>query len=137
MSQALGLHRIASQAESVFSVESRQKSKLFWSLYMLEKNLSLQLGRSSTLRDHDITVSLRSVRFGSQGGTSLGILAPQWLQLAQIEGRVYDELYSPQALCQDPGMRESRARNLASEVQRITEDLDPLDVSNYQNILTS
>lgn len=119
MSQAMGLHRIASKEEQDLNPEARQKTKLFWALHILEKNLSLQLGRSSTLRDHDITIPLKNVRTVYQLGGSLGVLSPKWLQTSQIEGRVYDEIYSPDALKQCPSERGHRARRLIADLKDI------------------
>ncbi|KAF4845463.1 putative transcriptional regulatory protein [Colletotrichum siamense] len=127
MSQAMGLHRIASQQDHSFDSETRQKSKLFWAMFILEKNLSLQLGRSSTLRDHDITVPLRAIKMGYQIGGSLGVLSPKWLRISQIEGRVYDEIYSPEALHQGSNTRNSRARGLITDMKEIINDTDPYE----------
>ncbi|KAF3811756.1 hypothetical protein GCG54_00014508 [Colletotrichum gloeosporioides] len=124
MSQAMGLHRIASQQDHSFDSETRQKSKLFWAMFILEKNLSLQLGRSSTLRDHDITVPLKAIKMGYQIGGSLGVLSPKWLRISQIEGRVYDEIYSPEALHQGANTRNSRARSLVADLKEIINDTD-------------
>ncbi|KAI9149936.1 Leptomycin B resistance protein pmd1 [Paramyrothecium foliicola] len=132
MSQALGLHRIACLKESEFEPENRQKSKLFWSLYILEKNLSMQLGRSSTLRDHDITMPLEDVRLSSQWGNSLRTVSPNWLRLAQVEGRIYDELYSPRALSQPIEARNACARHLVAEVERMTKISDLRDAKFLQ-----
>lgn len=120
MSQAMGLHRIASKEEQGLNSEARQKAKLFWAMFILEKNLSLQLGRSSTLRDHDITIPLKHVRTAFQIGGSLGVLSPKWLQMSQIEGRVYDEIYSPDALQQAPNQRDARAMRLIADMNEIT-----------------
>lgn len=122
MSQAIGLHRVASKQEQDFNPETRQKVKLFWAMYILEKNLSLQLGRSSTLRDHDITVPLKHVRMVYQMGGSLGVLSPKWLRMSQIEGRVYDEIYSPDALQQCPSQRDARARRMIADMKDIIDD---------------
>lgn len=119
MSQAMGLHRTASQAEQELNPEARQHTKVFWAMFILEKNLSLQLGRSSTLRDHDITISLKHVRTVYQVGGSLGVLSPKWLQVSQIEGRVYDEIYSPDALQQSPRQRDARAMKLVADMNEI------------------
>lgn len=119
MSQAMGLHRIASKEEQELDPEARQKTKVFWAMFILEKNLSLQLGRSSTLRDHDITIPLKRVRTVYQIGGSLGVLSPKWLQMSQIEGRVYDEIYSPDALQQLPSQRDARAVRLLADMNDI------------------
>lgn len=82
---------------------------------MSEKTLSLRLGRSSTFRDHDITLA----RPGTErhAGNFLGDIARYWIDLSSIQGRVYDEIYSPGALMQPPDIRTSRAQALAAELK--------------------
>ncbi|KAK1855397.1 C6 transcription factor [Colletotrichum chrysophilum] len=133
MSQAMGLHRTASQRDHSFDSETRQKSKLFWAMFILEKNLSLQLGRSSTLRDHDITVPLKAIKMGYQVGGSLGVLSPKWLRISQIEGRVYDEIYSPEALHHDANTRNSRARSLIADLKEVINDADSYETEFLQD----
>lgn len=128
ISQAMGLHKIACQQGLDFDADARQKTKLFLAMLILEKNLSLQLGRSSTLRDHDLSVPMKDIRMGHCVGGHLGILSPKWLRISQIEGRIYEEIYSPAALQQPPGRRNSRARLLVSDLKTIIEDSTPFEV---------
>ncbi|KAF6817570.1 fungal specific transcription factor [Colletotrichum plurivorum] len=127
MSQAMGLHQIACRQGHDFDADARQKTKLFFAIMILEKNLSLQLGRSSTLRDHDLGVPLKDIRMGHQVGGSLGIMSPKWLQISQIEGRVYEEIYSPAALQQPPSQRNARANLLASGLKTIIQESRPFE----------
>ncbi|KAL4785970.1 hypothetical protein BJX76DRAFT_366431 [Aspergillus varians] len=114
MIQALGLqHNMLAGIEG--PEEKAQKRNLFWTIYMTEKMLSLRLGRSSTFRDQDITL----IRPGMErpSGSFLAELAPGWINMASIQGRIYDEIFSPGALMQPPHIRISRARALAAELE--------------------
>ncbi|KAI9035274.1 fungal specific transcription factor domain-containing protein [Aspergillus affinis] len=114
--QALGLqHNLPAGIEG--AEEKAQKKNLFWTIYMTEKMLSLRLGRSSSFRDQDITLT----RSGMQrpGSTFLAELAPGWINMASIQGRIYEEIYSPGALMQQPYIRTSRAQALAAELKTV------------------
>ncbi|KAE8416742.1 hypothetical protein BDV36DRAFT_309892, partial [Aspergillus pseudocaelatus] len=114
MVQALGLqHNVPADTEG--PEETAQKRNLFSTIYMTEKMLSLRLGRSSTFRDQDITLS----HFGMEHphGSFLAELAPGWINMASIQGRIYDDVYSPGALRQPPHVRTTRARALAAELK--------------------
>ncbi|KAE8137517.1 hypothetical protein BDV38DRAFT_246946 [Aspergillus pseudotamarii] len=113
MVQALGLqHNVPADTEG--PEETAQKRNLLSTIYVTEKMLSLRLGRSSTFRDQDITLS----HFGMQHphGSFLAELAPGWINMASIQGRIYDDIYSPGALRQPPPVRTARARALAAEL---------------------
>ncbi|GFG03281.1 protein STB5 [Aspergillus udagawae] len=116
MSQALGLHsNHVMAAES--AEEGQRKIRLFWALYVLEKAVSLRLGRPSTIRDHDVTVPRPLL---DRKMTSLLYnRLPDWIDVASLYGRVYDYVYSPSALAQPVSARESRTRALAAELERI------------------
>ncbi|EYE90120.1 fungal specific transcription factor domain-containing protein [Aspergillus ruber CBS 135680] len=114
MIQALGLqHNVPISIER--PEEKAQKMNLFWTIYMTEKMLSLRLGRSSTFRDQDITLT----RLGMErpSGSFLAELAPGWVNMASIQGRIYDDIYSPGALMQPLHIRKSRARALVAELK--------------------
>ncbi|TDZ36723.1 hypothetical protein C8035_v005153 [Colletotrichum spinosum] len=134
MSQALGLHRLASQTGHEFDLNVRRKTKLFWSVFVLEKNLSLQLGQSSTLRDHDIAVPLKHIRTGHHVGGSLCIISPKCLRVSHMEGRVYDDIYSPESLLHSPLVRNSRARMLISELKTIVDDTSSAEACSFSSM---
>ncbi|OQE29192.1 hypothetical protein PENFLA_c004G09775 [Penicillium flavigenum] len=116
MSQALGMHSsyvIATEpAEKV-----QRKLRLFWALYVIEKTVSLRLGRCSTIRDHDITVP--RLLLDRKMSSLLYNRLPDWIDVANLYGRVYDNIYNPNALAQPVSAREARARALAAELERI------------------
>lgn len=95
---------------------------------MTEKMLSLSLGRSSTLRDQDITLQRPSVNRTAGSSHLLTDLAPGWVNMASLQGRIYDEIYSPSALMQPPHVRTSRALALAAEMKAALQQTQILHV---------
>lgn len=126
MSQRLGFHRAASSVAEGSETKGR-KTRLFWVIYMLEKSLSLRLGRPSTIRDNDITIPLPGRESYSEG--VVNFVTAKFIQTAQLQGRVYDEVYSPSALAQTGSTRTARAKALAVDVQRAHASETATDVS--------
>ncbi|UDD55537.1 hypothetical protein AFCA_003144 [Aspergillus flavus] len=121
LSQTLGLH--SAHALSTDNQETKdQKIRLFWAVFLTEKWLCLRLGRSSTFRDEDITAPL--VTFDQNVET---LLVPKWIDLAKIQGKTYNDIYSPSALMQPIDTRISRARTLVAEVNKLMVSEDELE----------
>jgi hypothetical protein len=126
MIQALGLqHNVPASIKG--PEQKAQKRDLFWTIYTTEKVLSLRLGRPSTFRDQDITLT----RFGMErpNGSFLAELAPGWVNMASIQGRIYDDIYSLGALMQPPHIRNSRAWDLAAELKTAMQHGQDIHVS--------
>ena len=93
-----------------------KKLRLFWSVYCLDKPLALRLGRASTIQDYDISLPWKI--------ELEGIAEPWervyqlWIKLSRIQGQIYEQLYSPAALCQGESERAAHARHLAADMQR-------------------
>lgn len=89
--------------------------RLFWSVYCLDKGLSLRLGRASSIQDYDISLS------PSMGRVDIPDLwrtvYTLWITLSRIQGKVYELLFSPAALTQPETERVAHARRLAAEMQ--------------------
>jgi hypothetical protein len=90
---------------------STQRSFLFWSVYYFERTLCLRLGRSSTIPDCDITAP----RLGElQVSRSYAFeYFHQQVKLANPSGKIYEQLYSGNALQLPAEVRTSRALVLA------------------------
>lgn len=54
---------------------------------------------------------------------------PIWIGMSTLQGRVYDEIYSPASLAQPASVRTARARALADETKRLMAVEDDLQVS--------
>ncbi|KAE8340099.1 hypothetical protein BDV24DRAFT_152296 [Aspergillus arachidicola] len=121
LSQTLGLH--SAHALSTDNPETKdQKIRLFWAVFLTEKWLCLRLGRSSTFRDEDITAP--RVTFDQNVET---LLVPKWIDLAKIQGKTYNDIYSPSALMQPIDTRISRARTLVAEVKKLMDSEDEIE----------
>jgi hypothetical protein len=126
MIQALGLqHNTPAGMEGL--EEKAQNRGVFWTIYITEKMLSLRLGRSSTFRDQDITQARLGVE--RPGRSFLAELAPGWINMASIQGRIYDNIYSPGALMQPLHVRTSRARALIDELKTVMRHAQNIHVS--------
>ncbi|KAM0413636.1 hypothetical protein ACHAPD_006874 [Fusarium lateritium] len=114
MSQTLGMHSKVAMIQD--SPETKAtKIKIFWQVYVYEKGLSLRLGRSSTIRDSDITIPVPCI--DSRSEISYFSHLEKMKDLAHLQGKIYDQLYSSGALAQPQHIRTTRARCLAAELE--------------------
>ena len=125
MSQTLGIHSIVSMPQ--IRPEARvQQTRVFWLIYIFEKGLSLRLGRSSTLRDRDIAIPVPDMTSTSEIAY-FGRLK-KMVELARLQGKIYDQLYSAAALVEPQVTRTTRARSLASELEAHTNSVEEREV---------
>jgi hypothetical protein len=109
MCQTLGWHRLQ-PTELEESKDTRLAS--FWFCYMQDKSLSLRFGRTSVMRDLEISAPRRfgNVTHLSEPWKEVTAL---WIQTGSVLGDTYDLLYSPEALARPPEDRVHTARRLA------------------------
>ena len=93
----------------------------------MDKLLALKLNRASSFRDKDVTVPYATCGIDEVGRTSP--LIPKWIRMSQLQGRVYEDLYSPGALLLPGPMREAQARSIAEELVCIFETVDEQEAS--------
>lgn len=99
---------------------------------MLDKMLSLRLNRPSVIQDRDITI--RFEKFEADDYDGLAPIISKWVQMLSLQGKVYDLLYSPGALRQRETQRESQARALAADVQRVFDSKSPAEVCSPHKV---
>ncbi|KAI1747205.1 hypothetical protein F4782DRAFT_447735 [Xylaria castorea] len=116
MCRTLGYHQIHSMEDDKPQTKA-DKSLLFWCTYMLDKALSLRLGRASVLQDYDI--SLPHVTPDAKAAYPGKEVITLWIQHARVLGRIYERLYSPGALRQPESARIEQVGVLAAEQQRL------------------
>lgn len=127
----LGYHR--DQPQQSEKKEARQRRiRLFWLVYMIDKMLSLRLSRPSLLRDGDITAPFPFEHYEDTVGECLNPVIPKWVKMSRLQGKVYDDIYSPGALLRPEALREARARELAAELHAVFDSRDPVEVSRLQ-----
>lgn len=108
MCQTMKYHCSRSSTEDGSDSQTAQR-RLFWAIYRFDKSLSLRLGRSSTIRDSDITLPLSPVE-------------PRPSTLARIQGKTYEELYSPVGLSRQGDDRGYCAAALAVQVRKLIDE---------------
>ncbi|KFA67302.1 hypothetical protein S40285_03667 [Stachybotrys chlorohalonatus IBT 40285] len=130
MCQTLGWHQLVSNGNCA----AERKTSLFWFAYLLDRGLSLRLGRASAIQDHEITLPRRLDRRGMLPGWQA--LLEQWIRHSEIVGKVYQDLYSPSALRMPAQERGERATHLAAALKRIMDDsLMPLGQAQSVEIM--
>ncbi|KAG9522981.1 hypothetical protein KCV07_g2723, partial [Aureobasidium melanogenum] len=101
--QSLGYHRLIPN-RSGDNEAYVKRAMLFWSVYFIDKSLSLRLGRAAALQDFDISTSPKEVLniWKDQGPGPFDYKHDklmEWLDLslemARIQGAIYDKLYAP------------------------------------------
>ncbi|KAH8200807.1 hypothetical protein TruAng_005044 [Truncatella angustata] len=103
--QTLGYHRHRSAREIDQTLKDVQ-DRLFWTVYRFDKSLSLRLGRSSSFRDSDIELPF-------------DVNTTRPTMVARIQGRVYDQLYSPMGLSRPYEERGHEAELLAEQLREL------------------
>lgn len=137
LARKMGLHDGAASAH-LDPVERRQRARVFWLAYILDKDLSLRAQQPSIQRDDDINVDLPSslpVREGDDGAgcgviTAAGGKASMnyflaRVQLAAIQGAVYDYLHSTRAMNLTPEERTSSRESILDALEQWKASIPP------------
>ncbi|RAH48306.1 fungal specific transcription factor domain-containing protein [Aspergillus brunneoviolaceus CBS 621.78] len=110
--QSLGYHREASY-RNIPSGKADSIRRLFWTVYCFDKNMSLLLGRVSSL--HGLTIDTR------YPSTATDQALRPWdesfimgIRLAELQDRVLTGLYSPETAIKDSSERARLVRDLAA-----------------------
>ncbi|KAH6691446.1 fungal-specific transcription factor domain-containing protein [Plectosphaerella plurivora] len=119
LAQTLGWHRGTSM-KALDQDDAEMRQFVFWSVYFLEKSLSLRLGRASTIADWDIGLPLPVTSQGREN--PLLDYFSLWIRASRCQGRIYELLYSTEAIAQPDAVRQSRVATLAAEILLIGKD---------------
>ncbi|KAK4929406.1 hypothetical protein LTR49_004010 [Elasticomyces elasticus] len=121
--QTLGLHR-SGRSQDEDPAVTQHKTSLFWTLYMLEKGLSLRLGRCSSIQESDIEIC------PDDPTLILDRTAPYVrhmnlsISAARIQASVYEKLYSPHALSLAQDSRQATAHGLVKDIDSLRKELE-------------
>ncbi|KAJ4148689.1 hypothetical protein NW765_017556 [Fusarium oxysporum] len=135
MCQTLGYHRESTYRNDTAEA-SQSKRHAFYSLYVIDKNLSLVLGRTSNFNDNDIdaqpfAISTHPKQWPWDFYTHITI------RFAKIQGDVYDKLYSASATKYSQHERSHITQELAMRIMSLREELQSLKTSDayYSDVL--
>lgn len=122
----LGYHREMTYRSDTRRI-AEQKRRIFWSLYIFDKNMSLLLGRASNIQDSEI-----DVQYPSLSTDPAQLPWDRWylmaILLAKEQGRIYETQYSAAALKTSTAAREHHINELSVALQQWRTNLE--QVSN-------
>lgn len=143
LAHKIGLHSRASSAH-LDAVLARQRARVFWIAYILDKDLSVRLKQPSVQLDEDIDLDLpypqideyRVDNEAEMNDASIGVIATAdgtvkmsyfvtRIQLAVIEGGVYDYLYSTRASKRSPEERSGALESVARALEHWKASIPP------------
>lgn len=111
----LGYHREKRLLQLAKPEEERAR-RLFWHVYISDKNLSQRLGRASTFQDWDIDSKPCSVST-DPGQAPWDLAFKSFVDLGRIQGQIYEKVYSPAAKARDITIRLVDINALQSELK--------------------
>jgi hypothetical protein len=117
----MGLHRNATSLIDS-SPLANSKRHAFWSLYTIDKNISLNIGVTSHFQDHDIDTELYTPSQDHKQ-RSWDLINLITVEFAAIQGRVYDQLYSIGASRAPEEERLSRIQALSMDLMSVRNKL--------------
>lgn len=113
----MGLHRLPSDTNGP---EGRRQRLLFWFTYACDKGLALTFGRTPNIHDYDITIERPRIPEDVQGGWGYYYIA--WMNYAELQGKVLEQLFSAQAQKESQEVRTKRARVLAVRLHELNSE---------------
>lgn len=129
MSQSLGLHR-ASAVHAHDQIAPDTHVPIFWLIYILDKGLALRLGRASNIHDFDVNLP-RGLHcaYNRPSTAQFAKYIDVWIGMAQTQGNLYRDLYSPYALSLPQHVRATNAQSLAEDLIKTRAELRDIYVS--------
>lgn len=131
VSASLGLHQWL-EGFGMHRAELEQRQRVFWIMYVLEKDMALRIGRPSSLDDRDIRFVYPSEMSPADDETSISCPSNDnkkfypfqtLCTLARIESKVYTELYITQARKKTATERLQSISALDAELQEWKENI--------------
>lgn len=110
LAQAMNLHRECS-SPGLTESQAEKRRRVFWKVYILDKDISLRTGRPFGQDDDDMDVRLPSNTSLEPGNLDLFNCR---IGLALVQGQVYKQLYSVRAGRQTATQRAIAAQELSS-----------------------
>jgi hypothetical protein len=106
IAQSIGLHVESKTSKPRGPVELERRRRIWYSIYVLDRLLSLQLGRPPAIHDEDCSVPMPSRRGDSEIDWTSNIIEPvegpstgdyfvAVIEFSRIVGRVLSDIYGP------------------------------------------
>ncbi|KAK7707429.1 hypothetical protein SLS57_009299 [Botryosphaeria dothidea] len=125
MCQTLGMHREANLKNDPPAVAD-MKRHAFWSHYMIDKNLSLCLGRKASFQDDDIDVDYFKLSDDPRQ-RAWDEISYASIRFSTVQGETYDRLYSIAAARAPAEQRLRTVEELAQKMVNMRNELVSID----------
>ncbi|KAH6639093.1 fungal-specific transcription factor domain-containing protein [Boeremia exigua] len=133
--KSLGYHRFETMRNDP-EEDQRSKIHLFWMIFMFDKQLSLRLGRASTIQDWDVSLPLLATKKTPVNSFEESNMIVYWVKVAKIQGQVYEKLFSPATFTKSPSARCQTARNLVDSMNQAWKERGSASVMDFTNLLS-
>ncbi|KAI0385506.1 fungal-specific transcription factor domain-containing protein [Hypomontagnella monticulosa] len=124
--QLLGYHRESTYTKKP-PVERNNTRRLFWTLYVFEKTISLILGRPPKLHDFDIDTKCPEPSI-SPGAKPWDESFIAFIGLAKLQGQIYQSFYSAEGSVHPVPVKMGYADSLSAALEQWKSDLDSIDI---------
>lgn len=118
MCQDGGFHRLP---EDNNDPDLERKRMTFWFVYVLDHGMALNFGRAPNIQDYDISVGRPKATKGID--PMMCNLVTTWIEFAETQGQVYEQLYSARAQREPTSVKAERAPVLAKSILNIKEKI--------------
>ncbi|KAF4973561.1 hypothetical protein FSARC_170 [Fusarium sarcochroum] len=106
--------------------------RLFWQVYIFDKNLSLRLGRAPSIQDYDVDLKQQSPSQDPRGNP-WSAATSAIIAFSSHQARIYELLYSPSSNKRADGDRKDVANRLAQDLDIWYQEWKTIDASQAAN----
>ncbi|KAH7148222.1 fungal-specific transcription factor domain-containing protein [Dactylonectria macrodidyma] len=124
---ALGYHR-EERMMNLSSVEAQRARRLFWRIFIFDKNLSLRLGRAPIIQDYDVDVK-QWIPSQDPGDSPWDQVFAAFVEFSRISAQIYQKLYSPSSNRLEASKRQALVDDLSATLSRWHEGWQQIDAS--------
>jgi hypothetical protein len=114
--------------------ERRDKLYIFWMIFVFDKQLSLRLGRASSIQDWDMSLPLLGPIDSEPQWFNAGGVMTYWVKVAQVQGWTYEKLFSPTAFLATPEQRIRTAVDLIGSMNQAWYERGDADIKELIGI---
>ncbi|KAL8888507.1 MAG: hypothetical protein Q9215_004073 [Flavoplaca cf. flavocitrina] len=129
MALSAGLHRLGRRSSDN---EQRIKRVTFWSIYAMDRSMALSFGRAPNIQDYDIQTDRLTLPEDTDSPT--GPMLACWVDVAELQGQTYHQLYSAHAQNQPLESKVAAAKQLAARCLELQRDFQVNDQSLSEHV---
>ncbi|RAH59273.1 hypothetical protein BO85DRAFT_418572 [Aspergillus piperis CBS 112811] len=130
--QSLGYHRETTY-RNILSGKADNIRRLFWTIYVFDKNMALLLGRVSSMQGVKIDVRHPAISIdpGRRAWDESFIMG---IRMAEFQDRIFTNLYNLATSIKDPSERKQLIQDLASDMEQWHSQLKQIDPEGVNNL---